>query len=156
MSRNISPATLEQLYSLTPNSVDLIVARVSYGNDTLYLVNNTVDITYGGQEYTALPFTFVLPDDKETEETGAQLVLADVNGDFYGIVRTYDELYSEFELISRDPSLSFTSVSLFPNFRLSNATWDSSTTSFNLMRDDASIYGFTKDIMDNTTLPSLY
>ena len=156
MSRSIDPVVLEQLYSLTPNSVDLIIARVSYNNDTLYLVNNYVDVTYDGQVYTAMPFTFVLPDDKEVGDNGATLVVADVNGEVYGIVRTYDELLAEFELISRKPDLSYVPISYFPNFKLSSASWDSSTVSFSLMRDDATGYSFPKDIMDNTTLPNLY
>ena len=156
MSRSIDPSVLEQLYSLNPNTVDLIIARVSYNTETLYLVNNYVNITYEGQEYTALPFDFVLPDDKETEDNGASLKVADVNGEIYGLVRTYDELDAEFELISRKTDLTFVPISLFPNFKLSSASWDSSSVSFNLMRDDATIYSFPKDIMDNTTLPNLY
>ena len=156
MSRSIDPAVLEQLYSLNPNSVDLIIARITHSSGTLYIVNNYVNITYGAQEYTAVPFDFVLPDDKESEDNGASLKIADVNGEIYGLVRNYDELTAEFELISRKPDLSFVPISLFPNFKLSSASWDSSSVSFSLMRDDSTFYSFPKDIMDNTTLPNLY
>lgn len=156
MSREIPDSILEQLYSLNPNSVDLVIARVYYGEDVTYLVSNYVNITYDGQEYTAAPFKIVLPDDKESEDVAATLEISDVQGVLYGIIRNHDSLNAEFELISRATDLSFTSISVYPNFKLTSATWNTSTATFTLNRDDATIYSFPKDLMDNTTLPNLY
>ena len=157
MSRNLTNEVIKDIYATTTSSVDLIVIRVTSGLDTMYFVRNNEDITYDGQLYTSAPFDVTLPDDKETESTSAALTIMDVGGDIYSTVRTYNEMFLEFELINYQPATdTYVSISLYPNFKLSNAQWNYSTVTLSMIRDDATMYNFPKDSMDNILFPNLY
>ena len=81
----------------------------------------------------------------------------DVGGDIYSTVRTYNEMFLEFELINYQPATdTYVSISLYPNFKLSNAQWNYSTVTLSMIRDDATMYNFPKDSMDNILFPNLY
>lgn len=156
MSRNIPDEVLQDLYSLNSTSIEFLLLRIFYNNQTLYLVNNFKDITYNSQVYTALPFKVTLPDDKDQEDEGAKLQIADINGEIFTIVRTVDELSAEFEIITKRSDNSMISLQEYKYFKLSTVSWDSSQVTFTLTSDDALVYSFPKDTMDNYTFKGMY
>jgi hypothetical protein len=156
MSRDISQANLEQLYDLDSGNAELVLLRVNYDGELLYLVRNFIDITFNSQVYTALPFDVTLPNQNEESSSGAQLLISDVSGDIYGIIRTASDITAEFEIISQTALGAQTSIATFQNMRLSNAEWTDQTATFDLFREDESIYSFPKDTMDNIKFPGLY
>lgn len=156
MSREFSDALLEEYFSTNPTSTDLVLARVSDGTSDYFFVRDYNDLTYEAQVYTALPFDITLPNDKETEESGATLKIADPNGELFTLVRTADTLTAEFEIVNVAQGGAVTSVSSFPHFTLSTVRWDTATVTFNLARDDSTMYAFPKDKMDNITFPGMY
>lgn len=136
--------------------VDMILLTVSYDTTTLYFAKNFVSVTHNGNTYSPLPFDVTLPDDKETGDTSAQITMADINGDIYAMVRGVDEIFAEFSLIKMNDSEPHDVIRSFPNFKLNNASWNQSTVTFDLVRDDIGIYKFPADSMDNITFPGLY
>ena len=156
MSRDISQGNLEQLYSLESENAELILLRIYFNNEVLYIARNFTDITFNGQVYTALPFDITLPDENDNGSNSAELSISDVGGEIYGIIRTTDELTAEFEIISQTVLGAQSSIAIFPNMRLSSASWEDTNATFNLFREDEGIYSFPKDKMDNTRFPGLY
>lgn len=68
MSRELSNVFLQELYKQESGDPFLALFRLSHSSfSTIYLVNNTVNITSNGIEYTAFPVDLQLPvDDGET------------------------------------------------------------------------------------------
>ena len=156
MSRDISQANLEQLYSLDSGNAEIVLLRIDYDGEMIFLARNFIDITFESQLYTALPFDITLPDENETGSNGAELLIADTSGDIYGLVRTSEEITAEFEIISQTFAGAQSSIAIFKNMRLSSASWADTNATFSLFRDDEGIYSFPKDSMDNILLPGLY
>jgi len=156
MSRDLSQDSIDQLFSLQSDNAEIVLLRIDYDGDVVYLARNFIDITYNAQVYTALPFDIKLPDENDNGSNNAELTVSDVNGDIYGEIRLADEITAEFEIISQEVGGAQTSIAIFQNLRLSNATWDESTATFNLFREDEGIYSFPKDSMTNILWPGLY
>ena len=156
MSRDISQGNLDQLYALNSTSTEVLLLRVIFGSETIYLARDFIDVTYGGRLYTAMPFDITLPDENENGSNSAELKIADVMGDIYGRVRTVETIMAEFEIISVAADGAQDSIALFQNMRLSTAVWEEASATFNLFREDEGIYMFPRNNMDNILLPGLY
>ena len=156
MSRDIDQQSLGELYALDSENAEIVLLRVNYDGEMLYLARNNIDITFGAKLYTALQFDVTLPDQKETGTGGSELKIADVFGDIYRLVRLSDEITAELEIISQTFAGIQNSIAIFPNMRLSNANWDENSATFNLFREDEGIYTFPSDVMDNMLFPGLY
>lgn len=67
----LDPLIILEKNKLATDSSWLVTLDITFtepGTDTIYLVNNTENITYGGQEYTAFPFEIDVESQKTTGE----------------------------------------------------------------------------------------
>lgn len=69
MSRNVSATARAALYAQQTGAAFPILIEITHGvagyDNPLRLVNNTVNLTYGGHVYLAFPFKFDPPDQKD-------------------------------------------------------------------------------------------
>ncbi len=64
MSNTLTPALLAEMFGQVSDDPFLMFVTISHEDfPTIYLVNNTVDQTSRGQEFTAFPMTVNLPTD---------------------------------------------------------------------------------------------
>jgi hypothetical protein len=89
MARNVSLAAMQAALAQETSKVFLVLMDVhhdTYGT-TARLVNNTEDITSGGNVYTAFPFYPKLPDDLEDREPVAEISVANVSRELIDEIR---------------------------------------------------------------------
>lgn len=114
----------------------LLEIKLSSQSETLYLVNDTVNVTSGGREYVAYPFQFKAPDEVSGSIPQAQLEIGNV-----GSSLTEDlEKFNPGDVVScvvkvtdrQDPnyifstlSLPLTSVNVNPTTVSATAGWGS-------------------------------
>lgn len=81
MSRSLSATVKSAIYAHNTAEVFLFLLDISHADlsPTLRLVNNTVNVTSGGNTYTAFPFQIALPDDSEEGAPIVQVVFGDVD-----------------------------------------------------------------------------
>ncbi len=61
---NLSLHAIDQMYQVHSDDPALMLLTLNFPNGSnFYLVNNTQNIISNGQEFTAFPFTFTLPED---------------------------------------------------------------------------------------------
>jgi len=78
MSTTLSAKVKAALFAQATSGADIVLLTISHPSiTTLYLTNNTLDLTYGGQLYTAIPF--VLDWHAETSENIASASLTTYN-----------------------------------------------------------------------------
>ena len=100
MARGIPSNIIKKLYSKNIDSAFLTVLTVYADDEIIRLVNNEEDITYKDTVYSAAAFTVVYPDDSPDSIPQASIVFADISNVFIDIVRNYDEIYCDLELIA--------------------------------------------------------
>lgn len=89
MSRELSPTAIAALFSQQTSEVFLLTLTVSHDDlpATVRLVNNTVDVTSGGELYLAFPFDLVLPNEDNERISRSTLRIANVDRSIIGELR---------------------------------------------------------------------
>jgi hypothetical protein len=65
-----------------------ILLRIDYTGGSLYFVNNTENVVYGGNTYVACAFNFNPPDQGESGITNASLTIDAVDGTIISLIRS--------------------------------------------------------------------
>lgn len=100
MARGVPSNIIKKLYSKNIDSAFLTVLTVYADDQVIRLVNNQENITYKGETFIASAFTVVYPDDSPDSIPQASIVFADISNTFIDIVRNYDEIFCDLELIA--------------------------------------------------------
>ena len=71
---SLSAKVKAALFAQSTHGADIILLTISHSTiDTIYITNNTVDLTYGGHTYTAIPFVLDWHDESSSEVASATL-----------------------------------------------------------------------------------
>lgn len=74
MARSIPTVVVQAMNAQTTGQVFLTLLEISHSTiATLRLVNNTENVTYGGNTYTSFPFSVTLPPDNEEAQYQARI-----------------------------------------------------------------------------------
>ena len=88
MARTLPTAVVTAVNSQTTTRAFLVLLEITHSDlDTFYLVNNTENITSGGNTYIAFPFAVTLPPDDPGLQVRARLTLSHVTTEL-NILRT--------------------------------------------------------------------
>lgn len=177
MPRKIPASIIRKLYSKNVDSAFLTLITVKDGSSNVLvrIVDNQTDIIYNGNTFTGTHFTIVLPDDQPDSVPASTVVFSDVNNSFLDLVRNYDELLAEIELVAVKTTGTYSLVDDNPdyyehsqtssvyetkvgpyNMRLSSASGDAGTTSFQISMDDIGQYRFPNRTFNYTDFPALF
>ena len=86
--RNLSPVFLTQLTKQESEDPFLLLVELSHTNfGSVYLVNNSVNVTSNGNEYMAFPMEITLPVDDGTTEPSVQIVFDNVSRELVDEIR---------------------------------------------------------------------
>ena len=113
--RSLSSLAKKELFASQTGAVFLSVMQIAHSTiSTAYLVNNTVDITYSGQLYTAYPFKFTPPGDKEEVNQKGNLTMSNIDRTLLATIRT----------ITTPLTVSIALIMILPNGNISKeAGW---------------------------------
>tara|TARA_R110000782_G_scaffold270483_1_gene371876 strand:- start:62513 stop:63055 length:543 start_codon:yes stop_codon:yes gene_type:complete len=180
MPRKIPAAVLRSLYSKNGDKSLLCALTITADNEApIYLINNEVDVEYKGQMYTSARFTIILPDDNDAAIPTSSIVFADMQNQFLDLIRNYEQIKVQVEIIAASVTGSISLVENPPasgifnydrqtaittyeakvgpyNMIMSNASGDASTATFNISIDDVAQYAFPKGTFNSTDFPALY
>jgi len=88
MARSLPTTVITAVNSQTTTRVFLVLLEITHSDlATFYLVNNTENITSGGNTYIAFPFAVTLPPDDPALQVRARLTLSHVTTEL-NILRT--------------------------------------------------------------------
>lgn len=119
------------------------------------VVNNTVNITSGGDEYIAFPFNVTLPDAREDAPPRARLIIDNVNREIAEAVRSITSAPTvTIEVIrGADPD---TIEITWPYFTLRNVKWDANQVSGDLALEDFTSEPYPAGIFSPASFPGMF
>lgn len=100
MARGLPSNIIKKLYSKNIDSAFLTVLTIYADGEILRLVDNQVNITYKSNVYSSSHFTIVYPDDTPDSVPTASVIFADIGNTFLDLVRNYNEIYCDVEMIA--------------------------------------------------------
>jgi hypothetical protein len=157
MANQLSPELLEQLYGQQSNDpfLTLLTLTNPLFSETIYVVNNSENITSNGQEYTAFPFSLTLPiDDNETvrsvsitfDNTSLELI-----NEFRTATQEID-VTMKMILASRPDEIQYEIGEL----KLKGIEYNNKTIRASLVMDDFLSVGLTSEKYTPTNYPGLF
>lgn len=156
--RTLTTPAKREVFASETGAVFLTLLQIVHSTiTTLYFVNNMADITYDGQVYTAYPFKFNPPKDKEGAKPGANISLPNVDRSLLAIVRSVTSPVTiRTALIMILPDNSISKESGWWEFSMKNVSYDMMTISGELeysldLDNNASLMKY-----NNLTFPGLY
>jgi len=92
MSRTLTTGQKAALYAAETSAVLPILIRLEHSTlaTPLYFVNNTEDLTYSGQVYTACAFKFNPPDQGPNGSHNASIIIDGTDGTLIQIIQAMD------------------------------------------------------------------
>lgn len=135
--RQLSPELLAQLYGQESNDPFLTLLTLSHTSftETIYLVNNTKDITSRGNVFMAFPFNITLPADDGETAREVEIVIDNTSLELVEELRKVsDPIDCKVEMIlaSRPDE---TQISL-EELKIKNVTYNKSQITAKLLMDD--------------------
>ena len=76
------------MFAPQTDEVYLFLAAIEYSGGTLYIVNNSENVTSNGQEYTAYPFEVRPPDEGGSGSSRARMTVCNVDRELVPFIRT--------------------------------------------------------------------
>jgi len=159
MSRDISTATTGDMNAASTPEVFLTLIEISHPDfDTVRLVNNTVDITSGGDTYTAFPFIAVFPPDTDQINAVGRLSIPNATSE---IVEQLRSVLGSLERITVDmhdikASSPSTHLRSETGLELTNVNYDVDVMTGTLTRNSYVNEPFPGDIMTPGTVPGIF
>lgn len=156
MSRTITTSAKKEIYASETGAVFLTLLQLVH-TSTLYFVNNMVDVTYESQVYTAYPFKFNPPKDKEGAKPGASLTLPNIDRSLLAIIRAASSpLTVRAALVMILPNGTISKESGWWEFKMKNVSYDMMTINGELeysldLDNNCSMMKY-----NNLTFPGLY
>lgn len=89
--RALSADAKKEIFASKSGAAFLSVLKISHSTiDTVYLVNNSVNIALDGDVYTAYAFKYTPPSEKEGGVQKGKLILPNIDRDFIAKIRSID------------------------------------------------------------------
>lgn len=127
MSRTISSSGWAAIAAQQTDTVFLIVLELVMGGQTIRLVNNSESISYGGNTYTAFPFSPVLPFDENGQVSEAQIAIDNVSRTLIDELRDNDEPMSANLRVLNMSTNPPTEEAAFEGYELRDVQYDALT-----------------------------
>ena len=133
----MTTALTTSAFAQDTDEVWLVLVTIEHAELTapIRVVNNTQNITSGGDDYIAFPFDVTLPDSREDAPSAARLVIDNVSREIAEAIRTISSAPSvTIEVIrAADPD---TIEMSWPFFTMRNVSWNAAQVSGDLVVDD--------------------
>ncbi len=144
MSRTLSNAALQAIYSQETNQVFLVLLEIDHADlvDPIRVVSNHQAITSNGQTYVPYAFEFDPPDEREGVITSAKLIIDNIDRTIVATIRslTTPPTVTVSIILADSPDV----IEAGPlTFLLRNVTYDVETVSGDLIYDE----------LDNLNIP---
>lgn len=155
MSRTISTTLFNQITNQINDDPLLLIIRVFDAPNTVYLVNNTEDITSNGQVYQSFPVKVTLADDDGDSQAQVQVEFDNVSLELLEEIRTITTpIPCEIDLIlaSAPDSVEIALRDLL----IRDVTYDASTIKGTLTADDFLNSRFPADTYTPTDYPGIF
>lgn len=88
MSRTLTPAAITALMANTTSEVFLSFLTIDPSGTPIRLVNDMVDQEFGGDTFTAYPFTLTLPDEDGEQISSVRIQLDNVDQSLVSTIRS--------------------------------------------------------------------
>lgn len=155
MSRTLSTLAHHQLTTNINDDPFLILVRVFDGVDTVYLVNNTENITSNSQVYTAFPFRLTLSEEDGEKQTQVLIEFDNVSQDLTDEIRaTTSPIPCEIDLILASAPDTY-EISL-RDLQIREITYDATTIRATLTADDFLNSRFPADSYTPADFPGIF
>ena len=158
MSRSITTTAMREIYASETGAVFLTLLQIIHSSiTTIYLVNNMVDVVYDGVTYTAYPFKFNPPKDKEGAKPGSSITLPNIDRELLSVVRSVTSpITVKAALIMIMPDNSASKEGGWWEYTMKNVSYDMMTISGELeysldLDNNISLMKY-----NNLTFPGLY
>ena len=133
---NLSLHAIDQMYQQESSDPILMLLKIDFPNgNSFYYVNNTQNITSNGQEYSAFPFQFNLPNDEVDSVPELSITLDNIGLELINdFSQNTDSINCEINLVfASNPDYSELKIS---NLVVKNISYDKSFININLGYDD--------------------
>ena len=138
-----SVKALQQIFKLTTTAMFPALLKVTYVIDGvtnyLRLVNNTVDMIFGGETYKAFCFEYQPPKQSDSRMGNGSLSLSCIDQEVIEIIRAItDRAHAEIVAafyFSEDGTTYFEGIEDW-NFELSSVTWDGTVATWQMIYDE--------------------
>ena len=156
MSRQLSNKLLAELYEQFSDDPLLLLVELSHSSfSTLYLVNNTVDITSRGNSYIAFPMKITMSPDDGQSARNARIVFDNVSLELIDEIRSVTtpiDVKIEAVLAS-DPDIVEIDIG---ELKLANISYNAQSISASLVYDDFLNTELTSESYTPTFYPGLF
>lgn len=141
------------------DTADLWLVLVTIDHDDLAepirVVNNTEDVTSGGDLYVGFPFDVTLPDEREEAPSAARLSIDNVSREIAEAVRSVSSAPTVTLEVIRAAAPDTVEVS-WPFFSLRNVKWDAFKVSGDLVLEDFTSEPYPAAIFSPASWPGLF
>lgn len=154
MSRTLSSAAKQAVFAQSAAEVFLLLVTITHATlpTPIRVVNDMQDCVSRGNTFTALPFGFVLPGEREDQIPASRLWVDNVDREIVQAVRNATgaapQVLAEIVLASQPDTLE----AAFDGFSLKNALYDHLTVSGDLSMEDV----LNEAYPEGTFTPNLY
>lgn len=159
MARSLPTTVVQAMNRQSTDALFLVLMTITHSDiTTVRLVNNTEDVTSGGDVYQAFPFSVILPPDDEDEPAVIRVTMANVTRRLVSEARTIagkaELALADIELIEH--SAPDTVLASWTDFEVHNVRYDASALSFDLSPQLFLNVGFPGDSMTKGNTPGLH
>jgi len=139
------------------DEVWLVLVTIDHADlsQPIRVVNNTEDVTSGGDTYVAFPFDITLPDAREDAPPRARLVIDNVSREIAEAIRTISSAPSVTLEVIRAADPDTIEIS-WPFFKLRNVKWDVGKVSGDLTLEDFTSEPYPAGIFSPASFPGLF
>ena len=158
MSRTLSTTGKQAIFAADTDAVFvhlLVITTNDSPQSTIRLVDNIDNVTYGGNTYSAYPFSIILPTDENGVVTEARIVLDNVSRTLIDEVRGLTNTLS-LDIYVVDASQNpVTLEASFTGFTMKNVAYDALSITARLSIEDYVAEPFPKDVLSGSKFPGL-
>lgn len=159
MARSFSSTIVEAINAPETSETFLVILKVKHSGFTNFrLVNNTENVTSGGQVYTAYPFSIVLPNDNEDAQPAFTVNIA--NADLL-LVEKLRSIAGGSERVTCDVGVIVASdpdtmLAEWTDFEMTDVTYNSENMTFKLSIDWFMSEGFPAASFTPNNFPGIF
>lgn len=153
----MTTALTTSAYAQSTDEVWLVLVTIEHDDLSapIRVVNNTEDVTSGGDTYTAFPFDITLPDAREDAPPRARLAIDNVSREIAQAIRSISSAATVTLEVIRAADPDTIEIS-WPFFKLTNVKWDVAQVSGDLTLEDFTSEPFPAGIFSPAGFPGLF
>lgn len=157
MSRTLSTAALEAIYSQETNQVFLVLLEIDHADMTtpIRVVNNHQAISSNGQTYVPYAFEFDPPDEREDVTTNAELIIDNIDRSIVALIRSLTTAPTvTVSIVLADSPDTIEAGPL--EFKLKNVSYNVETVSGDLVYNDIDTINIPGDVFNPEDFGGLF